>query len=325
MPRCSSGSSGRVGPGPSRDAGPEGPLERYAQEGGLDGSLVMGRTAPSSGLAPRIPSGVSDFDAITGGLPPGSVLLLLGEPGAGHSEFALSSAAQLMRAFDHGRAPRFQMGASRAPLILPRQVSYLSFTRSREQLLSEVADAFPREYYETLSSHLDFADLSEAYFADSVVPSHWTGGHRSLLEDSPPSPDGVLPVLASALEGRSQQSLVIVDSLSDLLVRTSQRPDEILTLVKGLRRTAKNWGGLIYLLLARNVTEPRLEQAFMDSVDAVLGFLWIHSASRSARSRAMIIEKSMPLLSHVPSQFQGRFVLRVNQLDGLVTTQYERI
>ena len=44
----------------------------------------------------RVPTGVADFDSLAGGIPAGSVVLLIGEAGAGHQEFALTSAAHLM-------------------------------------------------------------------------------------------------------------------------------------------------------------------------------------------------------------------------------------
>ncbi len=44
----------------------------------------------------RIPSGVSDFDSIIkGGIPVGSVILLMGDLGAGQQEYALTSAAKI--------------------------------------------------------------------------------------------------------------------------------------------------------------------------------------------------------------------------------------
>jgi hypothetical protein len=118
---------------------------------------------------------------------------------------------------------------------------------------------------------------------------------------------------------------VIVDSLTDLLVRKNLDTEAILTLVKGLRRRAKEWGGVIYLLLSRGVAPAATEQALADSVDGVLSFTWTTHPLRSSRQRTMLIEKFMPVLSHVPHEHQGRFVIRVSSLTGLVTTQYERI
>lgn len=280
-----------------------------------------------SRVSPRIPTGVNDFDHITGGLPVGSVMLLTSEPGAGAYEFALTSAATLMRASHHRETRSIYLGRYQGPLALPGRVTYLSMTRSREQLLREVDTAFPTEYSELLIEHLDFADLSAAYFADSVVPATWADSERSMLDAPPPrlSTDGILGDLTAMLESRGKGALLIVDSLTDLLARSSVQDEDILTVVKGLRRRAKQWNGLVYLLLGTGVADPRVEQGLKDSVDGVLDFTWVKHPHRSIRTRALLIEKSMPLLAYVPQELQGRFLLDVRGRFGLVTTQYERV
>ncbi len=100
---------------------------------------------------------------------------------------------------------------------------------------------------------------------------------------------------------------------------------DVLSLLKGLRRRAKEWGGIVYVILSEGVAPPSVEQAVIDSVDGVLHFHWISSPTQSHRQRAMLIEKFMPLLARLPSEHQGRFVIRVSGKNGLVTTQYERI
>jgi hypothetical protein len=118
---------------------------------------------------------------------------------------------------------------------------------------------------------------------------------------------------------------VIVDSLTDLVVRRSVDLEELLTLVKGLRRRAKSWNGIVYLLLSKGVAPAATEQALMDSADGVLTFTWSTSPTHSTRQRTMLIERFMPVLARVPHEHQGRFVIRVSAVNGLVTTQYERI
>ena len=118
---------------------------------------------------------------------------------------------------------------------------------------------------------------------------------------------------------------MILDSLTDLLVRRGVEAADVLTLVKGLRRRAKEWGGLVYLILSEGVAAPAVEQAVIDSVDGVLHFSWLTSPTHSHRERAMLIEKFMPVLSRLKSEYHGRFVIRVNSKNGLVTTQYERV
>ncbi len=282
----------------------------------------------SRGETFRVPTGVSDFDHITGGVPAGSVLLLAGENGAGAAEFALTSAVTLLRASrDAAPGPRaLYLGSYRGPVRVPPRVTYVSLTRSRQQVLAEAESTFPPEYSAILADGLEFVDLSSSYFADTVVPTDWTERPGSLLDAAPSGSEATpLHALAREMDRRGPGSLLVVDSLTDLLVRSSTRPEELLTLVKGLRRRAKDWDGLVYLMLTRHVSDPALEQGLMDSVDGVLGFSWVQNPLKSVRARALLVEKSMSLLSRVPKELHGRFLLDVKGLQGLVTTQYERI
>ena len=294
--------------------------------------LVPPRSSEPAAVAaelPRVPTGVPDFDHLSGGLPAGSVVLLVGEAGAGHQEFAVTSAVHLMFHYDDPELHQFYLGTTRGPFVYPEGVTYVSVSRMREQVLQEIAGAFEPTYRDVLLRHLNFHDLSPSYFAESVVPSSWSSLSSPLLSSVAARPrdaaTGPLAALAEALEAGGASNLVIVDSLTDLLVRRGVDPEELLTLVKGLRRRAKTWNGLVYLLLSRGVTSPATEQALFDSVDGVLSFNWTTSPLHSARHRSMLIEKFMPVLTRVPQEQQGRFVIQVSVLNGLVTTQYERI
>jgi KaiC/GvpD/RAD55 family RecA-like ATPase len=279
--------------------------------------------------SPRVPTGVPDFDHLSKGLPAGSVVLLVGEAGAGHQEFALTSAVHMMFHFDDPQLHRFYLGGTRGPFVYPSGIAYVSVSRMQDQVLQEVAGAFEPAYREVLARHLSFHDLSPSYFADSVVPSTWASVPSPLLSAVPAgrraNSDRPLAALAEALESAGPSNLVIVDSLTDLLVRRGVDTEELLTLVKGLRRRAKAWGGLVYLLLSRGVAPAATEQALYDSVDGVLAFSWTTSAFHSHRQRTMLIEKFMPVLTRVPSEHHGRFTIQVSAVNGLVTTQYERV
>ena len=285
------------------------------------------RIAPPSGAA-CIPTGVPDFDYLTGGVPAGSVVLLLGEAGAGHQEFALTSAVHLMLHYDDPRLHQLYLGNAKGPFVYPEGIAYLSTSRSEVQVISEIRAAFVGTYPDVLSRHLKFHDLSPTYFADTVVPSDWAAIDRPLLADvapDPPRSDGPNRALADAVDLDGGRNLVILDSLTDLLVRPGAQASDLLALLKGLRRRAKEWNGLVYLLLSKGVAPPAVEQAVIDSVDGVLEFSWVTSPTRSHRQRAMVIVKSMPVLAHLPQEYHGRFVIRVNAGSGLVTTQYERV
>jgi KaiC/GvpD/RAD55 family RecA-like ATPase len=281
-------------------------------------------SAPSA----RVPTGVPDFDYLTGGLPTGTVVLLFGEAGAGHQEFALTSAVHLMLNYDDPVLHRFYLGSAKGPFVYPEGVVYLSTSRSEEQVMAEVRSAFEGSYPEVLSRHLKFHDLSPAYFADTVVPTTWASVPSPLLSGTPAqlkSDGGPVRALADAADLDGGRNLLIVDSLTDLLVRPGIEPSDLLTLLKGLRRRAKEWNGVVYLLLSQGVAPSAVEQAIIDSVDCVLHFEWSMSANRSHRQRAMLIEKSMPVLARLAPEYHGRFVIRVNAASGLVTTQYERV
>jgi archaellum biogenesis ATPase FlaH len=286
-------------------------------------SLYKAKPLPPSAF-PRVPTGVSDFDATTGGLPPGSVVLFMGEAGSGFVEFALTSAARITKALEDS-SEVFYMGLYHGGKVLPTHITYLSFTKSRDELLGEVRNTFSEHYPMLLSRHMVYCDLSGPYFSDSMVPPEWSRAKRPLLDGEGSQPREVLSTMAGELENHGKNSLVIVDSLSDLLVRSSIRKEDVVTLVKGLRRRAKDWKGTVYLLLSKSITEPWIEEAIKDSVDAVLQFGWVSNPHKSSRLRAMWIEKSMPLLAYMRPEQQGRFIINVNETKGLVTTQYERI
>ncbi len=290
---------------------------------------LSGHAIPQADLAgalPRVPTGVPDFDYLTGGVPAGSVVLLIGEAGAGHQEFALTSAVHLMLHYDDPDLHRFYLGSARGPFTYPEGVAYVSMSRSQEQVLDEMRGAFGGSYPEVLARHLAFHDLSPSYFRDSVVPSAWASlGGPILSAPAPGTADGPLRGLADALDASGAHNLVVVDSLTDLLVRQGIGANDVLTMLKGLRRRAKSWGGIVYLLLTAGVVPPAVEQAITDSVDGVLQFRWTTSANSSHRQRSMLIPKFMPVLSRLPPEYQGRFVIRVNAASGLVTTQYERV
>jgi len=279
--------------------------------------------------ASRVPTGVPDFDSLTGGFPAGSVVLLFGEAGSGHQEFALTSAVHLMLHYDDPDLHRFFLGSAKGPFVYPHGITYISTSRSREQVISELHGAFDVTYSEVLSRHLNFHDLSPAYFQDTVVPSSWASLSSPLLSGAPvsaaPDDGGPLRALADAVDQDGRKNLVIVDSLTDLVVRRGLEAADLVTLLKGLRRRAKEWDGVVYLILSKGVAPPSVEQAVTDSVDGVLHFSWVASPSQSHRQRAMVIDKFMPILARLPTEYHGRFVIRVNPASGLVTTQYERV
>ena len=115
------------------------------------------------------PTGIESFDAILdGGLPSGSLILLLGEIGAGDFEFGITTMA---RSLISGKGESVR-----------NKVCYISLTRGKEDFLKEIAFSFPA-YFKILDNSLskgllEFKDFSEAYFARSFVPRTWISSDR---------------------------------------------------------------------------------------------------------------------------------------------------
>jgi len=97
--------------------------------------------------AKTIPTGVADFDSIIkGGFPAGSVILLVGDLGAGQTEFALTSAAKLAMVKERPDSAPFILGAGKDSR-LPDKICYITFSRSREEVLAELEAAFNQDLW----------------------------------------------------------------------------------------------------------------------------------------------------------------------------------
>lgn len=99
-----------------------------------------------------MPTGIDSLDPmLDGGVPPGSAVLLLGEHGAGNIEFVQTSIMHL--------AIQKQSGAPGENLLLPDGVSYVTFTRMKEDILREMALSFNPGLYNRLEGEVVFHDL----------------------------------------------------------------------------------------------------------------------------------------------------------------------
>lgn len=93
----------------------------------------------------RIPFGVSQFDSLGGGSPPGSVVLLAGDAGAGAREFAYASAT--INALGNADSTLFDLhyGTVDSRASLPDEIHYISFTASAPEIYAEVTHAIDEE------------------------------------------------------------------------------------------------------------------------------------------------------------------------------------
>lgn len=270
----------------------------------------------------KVPTGIADLDSIVnGGFPSGSTILLWGDVGAGMLEYVYTAASKTALVNARPDARRYYLGDHCDASDLPARVCYVTFSRSKEIILQEVATSFNADYFRAFRDRTVFKDFSSMYFRHSVVPATWTQ-----QEDAFGLPStNLLEELVTFLDDNANDSMVVIDSLTDLAISDLVEPKDLVTAVKGLQRAAKKWSGLVYLLLTRGILERRQEQLMMDSTDGCLVFEWRSSPRSSNRQRYMYLEKFTGVLPHLPRDRIARFPTMVSANHGLVVVYMERL
>jgi KaiC/GvpD/RAD55 family RecA-like ATPase len=286
--------------------------------------------------AGRMPTGISSLDPVLdGGVPPGSVVLLEGEIGAGSQEFVYTSLiylSMLRQRQDAGPDAR-----------VPDTISYITFTRLKEDILSEIGLSFAPGLIQQLDGSINFSDLSTHYFDSSVVPSDWycLDGSEECEKKRKVTPEKMLVDLSTHIApGRKNtllkllyltlslanpkkekkgegSSLIILDSLTDLATQFSEpeRWKELTAFLRGLQRVTKTWNSTIYLLLTMGVLEPSREKEIADCVDAVVLFKWEETVAQR-RQRTMFFEKFRGVMTHLEERDLVKFVVRISPGSG---------
>lgn len=275
----------------------------------------------------KIPTCVAAFDSlIDGGLPAGSLVLLYGEIGAGGQEFAYTSASKLSIVKTKPARRNSIIDPYYSNVEIPEKICYVSFTKSKEEVLREVYISFNEEYYEAFKKNLVFKDLSNLYFKHSIVPSNWSFSGANIFSKSSSEDEGeLLEQFISFMEENAKGNLVIVDSITDLFVSSNLSEEHVFQLLKGLKSISKKWKGVVYMLLTRGVLSEQKERIVLDSMDGVLVFEWYRSKVHSWRKRYMYVDKFIGVLPHMAHAHIARFGLEVTDKSGLVVTNTERI
>lgn len=258
----------------------------------------------------RMPTGISSLDPILdGGVPPGSVILLLGDIGAGYYEFVYSSIVNLLSVATPPAA---------TAALLPLQLRYITFTRTNDDVRQEIAKSFPIKNPDTLKEKIRFDDLSELYFDNSVVPDDWYS-HGDIIAKFQKKADqrGVLKQLSDVINTAEPNSLIILDSITDIATQcNSTHLWHILTgLLRGLQRISKQRNLTMYLLLTRGILDDTKEKEIADIVDAVLLFRW-EEAGGARRQRVMYFEKFRGVMTHLEERDLVKFAVRISTSGG---------
>jgi len=270
----------------------------------------------------RVPSCIPDLDEIImGGFPPGSVILLFGDVGAGQNEFAYSTVYKLSIGIEDPREWGFFIGRRYDHCLIPKELHYISLSRSKEEITSEIKAGFSEDFYRKFMKSVSFHDLSPIYFSNSIIPSSWTKDNALF----PSKSKDLIGTIIETFQKNGPNSLVILDSLTDVAAYSKLSRDDLITFLKGLRLAAKAWNGVVYLLLTKDILDKQLETHILDCVDGVLAFEWARHLGASRRMRYFYIPKFVGVLPHIDSMRIMRFNSIVTANDGFIVLNIEKI
>lgn len=258
----------------------------------------------------RMPTGISSLDPILeGGVPPGSVILLLGDLGAGNSEFVYSSVVSSLDPAGSG---------SKKSNDGPKEICYVTFTRVKEDIRSEVLQSFHIEGLDRMMDTVRFEDLSEHYFDNSVVPDAWYSKSDVFTRlQKRAEHENILVRLSKVIDTVQPGSLVVLDSVTDLAVQSSRADawSNLAGFLRGLQRVSKARNITSYLLLTSGILDSSRERELADIADAVLLFRW-EETQGARRQRVMYFEKFRGVMPHLEERDLVKFAVRISVTNG---------
>ncbi|MHA1124750.1 MAG: RAD55 family ATPase [Candidatus Heimdallarchaeota archaeon] len=203
-------------------------------------------TAPGDGVTKikTQPSGIAGFDqTIGGGIPDGSLILLLGEPGSGFDIFAL----QLL--YEQAK--------------LGKKVFYVSVDKPPSEVeLEMMTFKWSIDTYKSIGSWT-YVDAYSAKFAapdESTPVISWDKGLLNLLRTK--FVDHV---------GKTTQPYTIIDTVSHLLLDYEE--DQVRELIENLiTNVVRKVGGVHLLLMVKGMHDTKTEVLFSHLADGVIDF-----------------------------------------------------
>ena len=258
----------------------------------------------------RMPTGIASLDPILdGGVPQGTMILLLGEIGAGHYEFAYSSTVNSLECMLRPRE---------AGIVCPAKILYITFTRLEADVRHEIVQSFHVDGVTEDMTNIRFEDLSDLYFDRSIVPDSWYSHSNTLTRLQKRSEHAnIFMRLAEIFDAAEPDCMIIIDSITDLATQTAL-PNiwaDLTGFLRGLQRLSKTKNLTIYLLLSKGIIEAAKESELADIVDAVFLFKWEESTS-SRRQRVMYFEKFRGVMPHLEEQDLVKFAVKISTTGG---------
>lgn len=277
----------------------------------------------------RIPTAIPTLDTIIrGGFPSGSLVLLIGEVGAGSTEFAYTCAvmhSMIKKNPDKLKSLKDQLNIllqKDESLKFPGKICYISLMHSKEDVMAELGHTFPPEFASALSENMFFRDLSPNSLFPPGNKEDWgsINALRSVDEERE-----IMNQLVSTLDANAPGNLVIIDSLTSLFHSCNRHMtwNDRISFLEELQRKSKKWDGLVFLLIGKGIFESMKEEEMMDVADGALVFEWFEEGF--ARQQAMYMKKFRGVMPHIARDFITRFDTMVTNSEGYVVTNVKRI
>jgi KaiC/GvpD/RAD55 family RecA-like ATPase len=264
----------------------------------------------------KVPTFVPSLDNIMkGGIPEGSSVLLLGEPGAGNFEFSLTSAVNLARALD-GKIPR---GLENYDVKFPDGILYVSFSKPASEILRILTLSLEEDLASSLKKRISILDFSRLFYLQTQIPSSWIGG--GTIRDK----ENIVSTFIKEIDKSGTNKLIIIDSFTDLI--TSKYLDEktMFDISRGLSRASKKWNSIVYVLMTANITDRRSENIMMEIFDGTLLFEWNASEKSSKRRRYMTIPRFTGVLPQLEREKIERFDTEFDYKTGMIVLNTTKV
>ena len=258
----------------------------------------------------KMPTGIESLDPILdGGVPWGSVILLIGDLGAGNYEFVYSSLVNILNV---------RKGSAPEGILVPKEVRYVSFTRLKEDVKQEIVNSLNIGGLHDLVDTIQFDDLSDHYFDGSIVPDEWysTGDIKTRMQTRS-GHESIFGRLSKVIDAALPDSLVVLDSVTEIATQcnTPALWTNLTGFLRGLQRVAKQRNITLYLLLSRGILDSSKERELADIADAILLFKWEESSS-ARRQRVMYFEKFRGVMPHLEERDLVKFAVRISTTSG---------
>jgi KaiC/GvpD/RAD55 family RecA-like ATPase len=282
----------------------------------------------------KIPTGIKTFDVnINEGFPGGSVILILEDVGAGGREFIYTSIYNLNQIkadsinYDpmNKKINKVRDDQIVATIMIPDKICYVSISKSKEDILMEIAHAFHKGFYNAINNGIVFKELSDTYFRHSIARNFWSNKKGIMGFDSN-SDKNILEELSEIFNEYGEGNIVILDSLTDIIVNETDylNRNDIIMFLKGLVNISKNWNGLIYLLLSANILDKQMQEIITDTMDGVLVFEWFDKGSVKMR-RNLYISKFRGLIPQLEQNKIAKFETKITHDDGFEVSNVRKI